>query len=230
MKNNYILIFIIFISLNIYSQDNNNLPLNEIPMYGGNKITEHQKKANEKFIKEIEKLNVSKNDAAKHSIQRGWEAYRKGDFSTSIKRFNQAWLLDPKNPDIYWGFGNYLGAIQNFEESIKMFYKCLELDTNNISIMADLAKSYNMNGFKKSYEGNKDELEINLKKAIEIIEKAVLIEKEFGILYHHWAVSLFYLGRSKESLEKIEIAIKLGEKVPKKFIKMIKKDIKKQKK
>jgi tetratricopeptide (TPR) repeat protein len=231
MKKKFIIMFIVIniITLPLFSQDD--IPLNEIPMYGGDKITEYYKKINQDFINDIKKIIETKkqfkdlNEASKYSMNKGWDAFNNGDYLTSIKRFNQAWLLDPDNPDVYWGFGDYLGIKEEFEESIKMFYKYLELDPGNVYVMADLAKSYNMNGFKNSYEGKKDLLKTNLEKAIEIIEKAITIKKT-GILYHHWAVSLFYLERYKEAKEKIDIAIKMKEKVDKNFLNEIDSKIK----
>lgn len=225
MKKLIIILIILSITLlKVYAEDN--IQLNEIPMYGGDKITEYQRKINQDFINKIkntiktEKQFKDLNEVSKHAMKRGWDAFNKEDYSTAIKRFNQAWLLDPNNPDVYWGFGDYLAIKENFEESIKMFYKSLELDPNNVYVMTDLAKSYNMNGFKNSYEGKEDLLKPNLEKAIEVIKKALKIKETDG-LYHHWAVSSFYLGKYKEAKEKMDMAIKMGAKVDKGFIDLV---------
>ena len=194
-----------------------NIHLNEIPMYGGDAITEQQETANNNLIMEIKNLNVTREEAAEQAIMRGWEFFRSGDILASIKRFNQAWLMEPNHWEVFWGFGDYLGIIDEFEGAILMFKKSLELKPGNVYVMADLAKSFNMNGFKNTYYGRAELLEINLIRAIDVIEEAVKIE-ETGVLYHHWAVSLFYLERYEEAYEKINRAIELGEEVPKEFI------------
>jgi hypothetical protein len=108
MKKKFIIMLIVIniITLPLFSQDD--IPLNEIPMYDGDKITEYYKKINQDFINDVKKIIETKkqfkdlNEASKYSMNKGWDAFNNGDYLTSIKRFNQAWLLDPNNPDVYW--------------------------------------------------------------------------------------------------------------------------------
>jgi len=227
MKIKFGIIIIIFLSF-FSCTEAKKLPLNEIPMYNEDKISEYQKNINDKFIEEIKSLIKEKKteyknlkEVADHYMQVGWDFFVKKDYSMAIKRFNQAWLLDPTNPEIYWGFGNYLGVNENFEKSIIMLKKSIEMGSNNIKVYEDLAKSYNMNGFKKFSEGKNELLKPNLESAIDIIENAIKM-KETGVLYHHWAVSLFYLEKYSEAYEKVKKAQELGDNVPDKFINDIK--------
>ena len=44
--------------------------------------------------------------ASKQYVSFGWGyLYNKNDETTSMKRFNKAWLLNDKNPDVFVGFG-----------------------------------------------------------------------------------------------------------------------------
>ena len=54
-------------------------------------------------------------DFSRDATHRGWEAYYQGDFDTAIKRFNQGWMFDRENPEVYWGFGLIMGQ-RAFEE------------------------------------------------------------------------------------------------------------------
>ena len=47
----------------------------------------------------------SREDAADSAARLGWNFFYAGDCATAIKRFNQAWLLDPDNQLALWGFG-----------------------------------------------------------------------------------------------------------------------------
>ena len=100
---------------------NPNFQLNEIPMYGGVAITELQKISNDNLIIEIEIMDVTREEALEQAIMRGWEFFNSGDILTSIKRFNQAWLMNPGHPEVYYGFGDYLGMIEEFEGAILIF-------------------------------------------------------------------------------------------------------------
>jgi Tfp pilus assembly protein PilF len=79
-------------------------PINEQPMYGGVIKTEQQKKSDEAFIAEIEQKGYSREVGSRTVVQKGWEAVGKHDYGIAMRRFNQAWLLDPENGDAYHGF------------------------------------------------------------------------------------------------------------------------------
>lgn len=98
-------------------------PSNEIPMYGG------------EYEPTVEINPAFSQDAA----ARGWKAYYQGDLDTAIKRFNQGWMFDRENPDVYWGFGLIMGQraqaegkpSYHLQESIKHLEKALDLDGDN---------------------------------------------------------------------------------------------------
>ncbi len=67
--------------------------MNEMPMYGG----QHDPK-------------VKPDQAGSAGAAAlGWKYLDRGDTSTAMKRFNQAWMFDRKNPQAYWGFGIVMG-------------------------------------------------------------------------------------------------------------------------
>ncbi len=53
----------------------------------------------------LEENKVFSKDAAKL----GWKYFYNGDPDTAMKRFNQAWMFDRKNPEAFWGFGVIMG-------------------------------------------------------------------------------------------------------------------------
>src|SRR2546428_13216482 len=73
------------------------LPLNQLPMYGGREKTEEMKKADGKLLDTIQKLGLSREEGAKKAVESGWGFFDNTDLATAMKRFNQAWLLDPEN-------------------------------------------------------------------------------------------------------------------------------------
>jgi hypothetical protein len=88
--------------------------INKLPMYGNVKECKEQIEADKKFIASSEKLSRRK-AAAEHMIMRGWQYLRSNHLDTSMMRFNQAWLLDSLNSEIYWGFGDNLGMQGNIK-------------------------------------------------------------------------------------------------------------------
>ncbi len=76
------------------------------PIWEGVEKTEADKENDDKFIKQV--LALTKGDelaAAQGVVQLGWEQIGQGKPNEAIRRFNQAWLINPNLPDIFWGFG-----------------------------------------------------------------------------------------------------------------------------
>ncbi len=90
-------------------------------MYGEVKKCPEQIEIDNDFLADCDKQFKNRKSAAEYYIQSAWDFFYKNDNVTSMKRFNQAWLLDKQNADIYWGFGNLLGKNGGYEKSIKFF-------------------------------------------------------------------------------------------------------------
>jgi len=79
-------------------------PPNEMPMYGGVGKNSAMLKADQDFIAAILAKGVTRAQGSDQMVHAGWDYQRKGDNTTAIKRFNQAWLLDADNGDAFHGF------------------------------------------------------------------------------------------------------------------------------
>ncbi len=124
-----------------------NLPGNEQIMYGGKEKNAAQKAADRKFLAAVERRGISRRDAAIHASKRGFQFLRKGDLSTAIKRFNQAWLLDAEYGGAYWGFAiiahqrdKDAGAAQ------QMFARAAELLPRDADLQVDMGRFYGKSG------------------------------------------------------------------------------------
>ena len=77
-------------------------------MYGGVEKTPAMKEADKKLVETVLAHGETRESGARRAVRRGFDALHQGDLSTAIKRFNQAWLLDPKFGGAYWGFATIL--------------------------------------------------------------------------------------------------------------------------
>ena len=59
-------------------------PNNEIPMYGG----------------EDQSTIIPISSSSERAAELGWKYCYEGDYSTAMKRFNQAWMFDNDNPQL----------------------------------------------------------------------------------------------------------------------------------
>jgi hypothetical protein len=112
-------------------------PINELPMYGERVKTPAQIRADKAFIKTATKGGKSREDAAEYFAQTGWNSFYKGDQTTAIKRFNQAWLLDPSNQHALWGFAVIAGGRNQIEEAVRFFRIAIENGPENPSLQRD---------------------------------------------------------------------------------------------
>jgi len=180
--------------------------INLLPMYGEQIKCEQQKKIDEQFLKECDKQFKSRTDASDYYVSKGWEYFYKNDFDTSMKRFNQAWLLDKTNADIFWGFGNILGMKKQFKESIPLLEKSIQLNPKNPKVYESVSTSYGQLFFQ-----TKNVKYLNL--SIANLKKSVKIDSQNSGAYAQLAKAYAYFYQ-KDSLRKyIKITDKLDSKL-----------------
>jgi tetratricopeptide (TPR) repeat protein len=177
-------------------------PTNELPMYGG----QHNP-------------TVEKNpDFSRDATHRGWEAYYQGDFDTAIKRFNQGWMFDRENPEVYWGFGLIMGQ-RAFEEdpelslreSIRFLQKAIDKAPENGRIIGDLAFSNTILGhYYKSEKKNDMEAQKHFEIAGELFSKAFKTDPKYPPTVANWSVFYFYTGNYQKAKSKADEAVKMG--------------------
>ena len=95
---------------------------NTLPMYGGLDVvkTPFQLELDKKFIQNGIQIAGSREKACQDVIRWAWEFVNQGALLTAMRRFNQAWLLDPNNPEVYKGFATVLRKQGNVEGALKI--------------------------------------------------------------------------------------------------------------
>jgi len=116
--------------------------INILPMYGNEAKCQEQLEIDKEFISKCIAEFKSRQAASKYYVDQGWKYFHKEDYETSMKRFNQAWLLDSTNADVYWGLGNLLGTQKEFNKSITLLEKSIKLSPKNPTVYENLALSY----------------------------------------------------------------------------------------
>lgn len=166
------------------------------PMFGNSLKTKQQKASDEKFINNVVQEAGSRAAAAKEMVALGWKYYERRDLITSMKRFNQAWLLDPNNADIYWGFGLILAAQGDSVKVIEMYDKSLSINPNNKYIYLNRAHIYEEKG--------------NFGKAIDDYTRAIKIDASEAQFYNDRAVAYFHSEQYDKSWQDVSKAMELG--------------------
>lgn len=74
----------------------------ETPLWEGVTKTAEMMAADKAFVEAASKqANGDLAAASQASVDKGWDAFGKGDGDGAIRHFNQAWLLDPDNGNVY---------------------------------------------------------------------------------------------------------------------------------
>ena|SRR5690606_8949269 len=78
--------------------------IDQVPMYGGmdRSLVPELKKADEAFIESTSSAYGGRERASKRWVEQGFAFYNRDELDMAMRRFNQAWLLDPNNPEVYW--------------------------------------------------------------------------------------------------------------------------------
>ena len=103
MKAFYTTILILIIFGSCHSQENK--IDNTLPMYGGTEKSKEHKEIDEEFIEDCLKQFGSIDSSVNVQIDNAWRYFYHNDLETAMKRFNQAWLLNPEFPDSYFEIG-----------------------------------------------------------------------------------------------------------------------------
>jgi len=85
--------------------------INLQPEYGNVKKTKEQLEDDRTFIETVLKQDTTRRKGSEHLVGLGFNYLARGDMETAMKRFNQAWLLDPKNENAYWGLAPYMALL-----------------------------------------------------------------------------------------------------------------------
>lgn len=200
----YPLILILLLSV-LTSCGQNNCPpdINKKPMYGQVKKCPQQIQADNEFLGEMDKIFKGKRaKAAQDRVDRAWGYFYENQPDSAMMRFNQAWLLDSTNAEIYWGYGNLLGQRQKFEESLIFFEKSLTLDPKNSNVWLSASTSYGQLFFQ-----TKDKDQLN--KSIEYLKKSVELDPKSAVAYGQLTAAYTYFMQKDSARKYLEIADRL---------------------
>ena len=193
-------------------------PLNELPMYGGQHHPE-----------------TDRNPAfSRDAVQRAWKAFYGGDFDTAIKRFNQGWMFDNENPEVYWGFGLIMGQRsshenpeENLKESVRFLEMANEKDPENGRIIGDLAFSHTILGhYYKSESHNDAAAQRHFRTAGKLFDEAYRINPKYPLIVANWSLFYFYTGDFQRAKVKADEAEKLGYRFDGEYIRELERKLK----
>ena len=207
LRSKLFIFFILMLFCRVAFAENKQVPIEEQPMYGSIPPTPELQKANDEFIKEIVKANGSKEAALQLTLDIAWDYLKKGDLKLAMKRLNQAWLLDPNNARVHFGFGLVLVEQHNDQEAIKSYTKAIEIDSKLSIAYYNRAGSYNTLGLYSD--------------AVDDFTKVIELDPADGQAYYNRAGNYFLLKKYDESWKDVHKAESLEYKPDPKFLMLV---------
>lgn len=182
------------------SKENINLQ----PEYGNTVKTQEQIQIDNEFTEDILRHYKTKEAGSSEMVNLGmYYLYSKGDFETAMKRFNQAYLLNKNNPDVYYGYGTIFFNLGAFDEAKIYYEKGLKIKPDHSKILTDYATVY-----LAAYYENGDNKDLNTAK--NYLKKSLTANsKNSDTLYKLSIVSL-YLNECKDAKNYLKSAKKLN--------------------
>lgn len=145
-----------------------------LPKYGYANKNDNQKKSDQEFIDEALKQHQSNRKASEHLIQLGF-SYLYRDLKTAMYRFNQAFLLDSTNSDIYWGFASVYMVLEDLVNAKIQFDEGLSISPQNTHLLTDYGTYFFTKFVYLQSLSEKDALQ-NLESALSYLHKSYQID------------------------------------------------------
>jgi len=141
----YLTVLTLLISITVFSQQitweqwqkESTTNINLLPKYGHFEKTKKQKKADKEFIKFTIKSDSSRKKESNRFIRLGFNFLYQKDIKTAMQRFNQAYLLDSTNTDIYCGFGAVYMTLGQYQKAKEQYEEGLQITPDNTHLLTD---------------------------------------------------------------------------------------------
>ena len=177
--------------------------INLVPEYGNITKTKEQIALDDDFIKLCLKEDGTYQKASEHMVGLGFKYLYQGDVKTAMRRFNQAWLLNHKNENVYWGFGAVYFTFGDNDEALKQLNKGLAINPNSSNILTDIATIYT------GYYVSKQDVN-SLNKAIDLFCQSYKIDSKNQNTLFKLSVAYFYKQDCTNATKYYDECMKLG--------------------
>jgi tetratricopeptide (TPR) repeat protein len=174
-----------------------------LPEYGNATKTKEQKEADDDFIRLSLQQDRTREKASEHMVELGFNYLYRKDLRTAMYRFNQAWLLNPKNENAYWGFGAIYFMFNDFENAMTQYTTGLKINPKSSNILTDKATVYLT---KFNTIGGK----INLDSATNIFKRSYFIDPKNQNTLFKLSACYFLNDNCKDALKYYEECEALG--------------------
>ena len=184
-----------------------------LPMYGqpGVARPENLKKADETFVRDATLKFGSRLVASRAMVTQGWAAVRSRNLDLAMERFNQSWLLNPKNYQSFWGFGAVLSERGKLADAIEQLGTAKDLIDDPGQMNALLSDIGAVNSEYAAHLPADKQLERahHFVVANQSFMESLDRDPNYAAAWREWAISLYQQQRYSEAWLKAQRAREL---------------------
>lgn len=112
------------------------------PRFGDREKNAEQKASDAEFVRLMLATDSVPRSASNNLVLHGFDRLRNGDMTAAMYRFNQAFLMDSTNSDIYWGYGSFFMELDRPAIAHTMYRAGLSMDSTNAHLHIGEATAY----------------------------------------------------------------------------------------
>jgi tetratricopeptide (TPR) repeat protein len=189
-------------------------PIDQVPMYGGMDRSAYPdlKAADETFIAGVTKEFGSREAAAKVFVSGAFRYYDEDKLDLAMRRFNQAWLLDPNNPEVYWGFGVVLHDRAKMCEGKAMIDRALSFKQYITGLLPDAGNIISLCAVDSPQLSDEDRRQ-QYERADALFREAAEKDRNKAYVYNNWARALYHREQYAEAWRMVAKAREQGGRV-----------------
>jgi Tfp pilus assembly protein PilF len=199
------------------------IPIDQVPMYGGmdRSTIPELKAADEKLIADTTNHYGTREKASTAFVNNGFAYYQRDDLANAMRRFNQAWLLNPQNPEVYAGFGSVLHDKGRNCEAMQMMEKAIALNPPTFQgIYPDAARIITLCAVSDKDLSAEAKLKL-LERSESLYKKAEEIEPNKRYVYGSWATAYYWRGKYSDAWAMVTKERAAGGKPNEKFLELL---------
>lgn len=189
-------------------QESRPIRANELPMYGGmdRRADPRVASADNDFVQGVVAEFGSAEAASRAFVDKGFDYYNSDSHTLAMRRFNQAWLLNPDNPEVYRGFGSVAYDSGQNCEAMALFEMGLEKDMESVEpnwhgLLVDAALVTSLCAVDPSMPAKYDKQSL-LDRSDTLFERAESLQTT-AYLYDKWWQSHYWRGNYKQAWAKV---------------------------
>ena len=173
-----------------------------IPLFGERSKSPNQIEDEIRFLNDCDQNFTSRGEASSFFASRGWEYIADAQPDTAAYRFNLAYILNDRNPDVYWGLGVVCYQRSMLTDAVRLLKRGAALADTNAVLLVDLATVE-----LEQYQSKQDTA--SLTDSRDHLQKALFLRPDHGLAYAKLSIASYLQADYRSAWTYLHKAYKL---------------------